>query len=73
VACSGSWAITTLWRSLASFIGHFAAIELPGVQTTELTVGGASFQVAVDEARELYSELLTASETWEGSATRRLF
>jgi threonine aldolase len=42
-------------------IGHFAATEVPGVQTTELTVGAASFEVAVDEARELYSELLSAS------------
>lgn len=31
------------------------------MQTTELTVAGASFQVTVDEARELYRELLTAS------------
>jgi hypothetical protein len=45
----------------STFIGHFAATEIPGVQTTELTVGAASFQVAVDEARELYSELLSAS------------
>jgi hypothetical protein len=45
----------------ADRIGHFAATEVPGVQTTELTVGAASFQVAVDEARELYSELLSAS------------
>jgi threonine aldolase len=44
-----------------TFIGQFAATELPGVQTTELTVGAPSLQVAVDEARELYSELLTAS------------
>ena len=45
----------------STFIGHFAATEVSGVQTTELTVGAASFQVAVDEARELYSELLSAS------------
>jgi len=45
----------------STFIGHFAATEVPGVQTTELTVGAASFQVAVDEARELYGELLGAS------------
>jgi hypothetical protein len=45
----------------STFIGHFAATEIPGVQTTELTVGAASFQVAIDEARELYSELLRAS------------
>jgi threonine aldolase len=44
-----------------TFIGQFAATEVPGVQTTELTVGAASFEVAVDEARELYSELLSAS------------
>jgi threonine aldolase len=44
-----------------TFIGYFAATEVPGVQTTELTVGAASFDVAVDEARELYSELLRAS------------
>jgi threonine aldolase len=44
-----------------TFIGHFAATEIPGAQTTELTVGAASFQVAVDEARELYCELLRAS------------
>jgi threonine aldolase len=45
----------------STFIGYFAATEIPGVQTTELTVGAASFQVAVDEARELYSELLSTS------------
>jgi threonine aldolase len=45
----------------STFIGHFAATELPGAQTTELTIGAASFHVAVDEARELYSELLSAS------------
>jgi threonine aldolase len=45
----------------STFIGYFAATEIPGVQTTELTVGAASFQVAIDEARELYSELLRAS------------
>jgi hypothetical protein len=45
----------------STFIGHFAATEVPGVPRTELTVGVASFQVAVDEARELYSELLRAS------------
>ena len=45
----------------STFIGHFAATEIPGVQSTELTVGAASFQVAIDEARELYSELLRAS------------
>jgi threonine aldolase len=44
-----------------TFIGHFAATEVPGVQATELTVGAASFEVAVDGARELYSELLSAS------------
>jgi threonine aldolase len=44
-----------------TYIGHFAATEIPGVQTAELTVGAASFHVAVDEARELYSELLRAS------------
>jgi threonine aldolase len=44
-----------------TFIGHFAATEVPGVQTTELTIGAASLEVAVDEARELYSELLSAS------------
>jgi hypothetical protein len=42
-------------------LGQFAASEVPGVQTTELTVGAASFQVTVDEARELYRELLRAS------------
>jgi hypothetical protein len=45
----------------STFLGQFVATEIPGVQTTELTVGAASFQVAVDEARELYSELLSAS------------
>jgi threonine aldolase len=45
----------------STFIGYFAATESPGVQMTELTVGAASFQVAVGEARELYSELLIAS------------
>jgi threonine aldolase len=44
-----------------TFIGYFAATEVPGVHTTELTVGAASLEVAVDEARELYSELLRAS------------
>jgi threonine aldolase len=44
-----------------TFIGHFAATEVPGVQRTELTVGAASLDVAVDEARELYGELLSAS------------
>jgi len=44
-----------------TFIGHFAPTEIPSVQTTELTIGGASFQVAVDDARELYRELLSAS------------
>jgi threonine aldolase len=44
-----------------TFIGYFASTEVPGVQTTELTVGDASFAVAVDETRELYSELLQAS------------
>jgi hypothetical protein len=45
----------------STFLGQFAATEVPGVQTTELTVGAASFQVTVDEARELYRELLRAS------------
>ena len=45
----------------STFIGHFTATEVPGVQATELTVGAASFQVTVDEARELYRELLRAS------------
>jgi threonine aldolase len=44
-----------------TWIGHFEATELPGVQKTELTVGAASLEVAVDEARELYDELLSAS------------
>ena len=44
-----------------TFIGHFAATQVPGVQTTELTIGAASFEVSVDEARKLYSELLSAS------------
>lgn len=44
-----------------TFIGHFAATEVPGVQTTELTLGAASFDVSVDEARKLYGELLSAS------------
>jgi threonine aldolase len=45
-----------------TFIGHFAATEVPLVQTTELTIGAASFEVPVDEACELYSELLSAPE-----------
>jgi len=44
-----------------TFIGRFAATEVPGVQTAELTVGAASFDVPVDEARDLYRELLSAS------------
>ena len=44
-----------------TFIGYFAATEVPGVQKTELTIGAASLDVAVDDARELYSELLSAS------------
>jgi hypothetical protein len=44
-----------------TFIGHFVATEVPGVQTTELTVGAASFDVTIDEVRELYGELLSAS------------
>jgi hypothetical protein len=44
-----------------TFIGSFAATEVPGVQMTELTIGAASVDVAVDEVRELYSELLSAS------------
>ena len=42
----------------STFIGHVAATEIPSVQTTELTVGAASFQVAVDEARELLQRAL---------------
>jgi threonine aldolase len=45
----------------STFLGQFAATEVPGVQATELTVGSASLQVAVEEARELYRELLRAS------------
>ena len=44
-----------------TFIGHFAATEVPRVQTTELTIGAPSFRVAVEEACELYRELLSAS------------
>ena len=44
-----------------TFIGHFAATEVPGVQTTELTVGAASFDITIDEVRELYGQLLSAS------------
>jgi threonine aldolase len=44
-----------------TFIGQFRATEVPGIQKTELTIGAASLEVAVDEARELYGELLSAS------------
>jgi hypothetical protein len=45
----------------SAFLGPVAATEVPGLQTTELTIGAASFQVTVDEARQLYNELLSAS------------
>ena len=43
------------------FIGTFLASEVPSVQVTELTIGRASFDVSVEEARELYAELLDAA------------
>jgi threonine aldolase len=43
-----------------TFIGHFAATEVPSVQMTELTFGPASLDLPVDEARDLYAELLDA-------------
>jgi hypothetical protein len=44
-----------------TYIGQFSPTDVPAVQATELTVGGPSFDVPVDEARDLYAELLSAS------------
>lgn len=52
-----------------TFIGYFWGTEVPGVQTTELTIRAAGLDVPVDEARELYSELVSASAI--GSPTHR--
>jgi hypothetical protein len=44
-----------------TFLGYFFPTEVPGVQATELTIGGGSVEVPVEEARELYAELLRVS------------
>jgi threonine aldolase len=41
-----------------TFIGFFSPTDVPSVQMTELTVGLASFDVPIEESRELYAELL---------------
>jgi threonine aldolase len=44
-----------------TYVGYFFATEVPGVQITEVTVDAGSFEVAPDEVRDLYRELLSTS------------
>ena len=46
-----------------TYIAHFFATEVPGVQITELTVDAGSFEVSPTEVRELYGELMRTSST----------
>ena len=50
-------------KELAAALGDLDGVEtdVPGVQKAELTIGAGSLEVAIDEARELYRELLSAS------------
>jgi threonine aldolase len=44
-----------------TFLGFVRPTELPGVQKVELTIGLASLEVPVEEAQELWAELLAAT------------
>jgi threonine aldolase len=44
-----------------TFLAYFFPTGVPSVQATELTIGAASFDAPVDEARDLFAELLAAS------------
>jgi threonine aldolase len=45
----------------ATFLGFFRATDRPDVQRVELTIGPASLEVPVSEARALWEELLAAT------------
>jgi threonine aldolase len=51
-----------------TFLGFFRPTETPEVQRVELTIGVASLEVSVDEARTLWKELLSASNVSTAAA-----